>query len=187
MKQKRDEVIEIDLLHLLKVLWDKVWLIAIAMLLCGMAMFVHTRFFVTPLYKSSALMYVNNSSISLGSTSVSLADLSASKGLVDTYIVILKTRLTLNEVIERANLDYTYGQLSSMVSASAVNDTEIFRITVTGPDPVEATEIANTIADVLPDKINDILDGSSARLVDFAVGLRLSPPRILRGKRQSAC
>ena len=49
------------------------------------------------------------------------------------------------------------------------NGTEIFRVTVTGPDPEEAEKIANTIADVLPSKIADIVDGSSVRIVDYAV------------------
>ena len=169
MKTRNDEELEIDLLRLAGALWRRIWIIVIAMFACGTVAFRFARFFITPLYESSALMYVNNSSFSLGSTSVSLSDLSASKSLVDTYIVIMKTRLTLDEVIERAALDYTYEELYEMVSASSVNNTEIFRITVTGPDPVEATLIANTIADILPDKIYDIMEGSSARLVDFAV------------------
>ena len=56
-----------------------------------------------------------------------------------------------------------------MISASSVNGTEIFRITVTSPDPAEAAKIANTITEVLPEKIADIVDGSSVRTVDFAV------------------
>ena len=160
---------EIDLLSLAAALWQRAWIILIAMIIGGAAAFSYAYFMITPLYQSSALMYVNNSSISLGSTSVSLSDLSTSARLVDTYLVIIKTRLTLNEVIERADLRYSYEQLSNMITASAVNNTEIFRVTVTGPDPVEAALIANTVADVLPDKINEVMEGSSARIVDFAV------------------
>lgn len=139
------------------------------MLACGAAAFFFTYFLIVPQYKSSALMYVNNSSISVGSTTVSLSDLSASQTLVDTYIVILKTRLTLNEVIERAELDYSYEDLRDMISAASVNSTEIFEVAVTSPDPAEAERIANTIVRVLPEKISEIMDGSSVRTVDFAV------------------
>lgn len=166
--QKRDYV-EIDLFHLLRVLWHRAWAIVLAMLLCGAAAFSYTYYLVTPLYQASALMYVNNSSITVGSTSVSLSDLSASKTLVDTYIVILKTRLTLNEVIEQAELDYSYETLRDMISASPVNSTEIFEITVTSPYPAEAERVANTIAKVLPEKISEVMDGSSVRTVDYAV------------------
>ena len=44
-----------------------------------------------------------------------------------------------------------------------------FKITVTSRDPREAAKIANTIADVLPDRVADIIDGCSVRLVDGAV------------------
>lgn len=169
MESKKEDYVEIDLLRLAKALWHRAWAIVLAMILCGMAAFSYTYFLVTPLYRSSALMYVNNSSFTVGSTSVSLADLSASQTLVDTYIVILKTRLTLNEVIEQADLDCSYNTLRSMISAAPVDETEIFEITVTSPDPVQAERIANTIVKVLPEKISEIMDGSSVRTVDFAV------------------
>ena len=169
MENRKEEYMEIDLLRLMRALWHRAWAIVLAMLLCGAAAFSYTYFLVTPLYKSSALMYVNNSSITVGSTSVSLADLTASQTLVDTYIVILKTRLTLNDVIEQAELNYTYEDLRDMISASPVDSTEIFEITVTSPYPAEAEKIANTIVKVLPEKISEIMDGSSVRTVDFAV------------------
>lgn len=166
---QENEYMQIDLMRLAKALWHRAWAIILAMLLFGGAAFSYAYYMITPLYQASALMYVNNSSISVGSTSVSLADLSTSQALVQTYLVIMKTRLTLNEVIERAGLNYSYGQLSGMISAAPVNETEIFRITVTSPDPVEAELIANTIVEVLPKKIEEIMDGSSARAVDYAV------------------
>lgn len=169
MDNQRKDYMEIDLLHLMKALWRRAWAIVLAMLLFGGAAFAYTYYLVTPLYQASALMYVNNSSITVGSTSVSLSDLSASKTLVDTYIVILKTRLTLNEVIEQAELDYSYEDLRDMISASPVNSTEIFEITVTSPSPAEAEHVANTIVRVLPEKISEIMDGSSVRTVDYAV------------------
>ena len=41
-------------------------------LLCGALAFGYTFFLVTPLYKATAMMYVNNSAISVGSTKVSM-------------------------------------------------------------------------------------------------------------------
>jgi capsular polysaccharide biosynthesis protein len=56
-----------------------------------------------------------------------------------------------------------------MVSASAVDGTGVMEITVTSTDPQEAEKIANTICEVLPDRIAEIIDGSSGRIVDYAV------------------
>ena len=62
-----------------------------------------------------------------------------------------------------------------MISYSAVNDTEIFRVKVTCSNPSDACTIANTVAQVLPDKISSVVDGSSVRVVDYAVVARTSP------------
>lgn len=164
-----EKYIEIDLLRLMERMWHWAWAIVLAMAAGGALLFSYAYFIVTPMYRATALLYVNNSSISVGSTSISLSDLSASQTLVDTYLVILKSRLTLNEVIERAGLEYTYEELCEMIEAQAVDATEIFEVSVLSSDPAEAERITNTIVDVLPEKIADIVDGSSVRTVDYAV------------------
>ena len=75
------------------------------------------------------MMYVNNSALSLGSTSFSISsgELSAAQSLVETYIVILKSRLNLEAVIEKAELPYTYEELELMITAQGVNETRNFR------------------------------------------------------------
>ena len=168
---KNDDIIELDLKQLVLALWKKIWLIAIATLICGLVAFFVTKFAMTPMYSADVKIYVNNSSISLGSTSVSISssELTTAQSLVSTYIVILQSRTMLDDVIAQAELPYTTTQLSKMITASAINSTEIFQITVINPDPNMAELIANTIADVLPDKIATVVDGSSVRIVDFAI------------------
>lgn len=171
VKERDNEEVEIDLLALARALWRRAWAVILAMLIGGAAMFSYASFLITPLYQAKALMYVNNSSLSVGNTklSISQAELSAAQSLVDTYIVILNSRTTLNDVIKKAEVPYTYEQLSSMISAQAVNATEVFEVVVTDANPQEAEKIANAIADILPNKIAAIVEGSSARIVDYAI------------------
>lgn len=171
-----EKEMEIDLLELFSAILQKWWIVLISLLVGGIVAFGGTKLFVTPLYQSDILIYVNNSSISLGSASVSISsgDISAAKTLVSTYGVILNSRLTIEEVNEKAGLDYTYEELSSMITSAAVNSTEVFQVTVTDPDAEEACLIANTIAEIFPGIISEIIDGSSARVVDLAV---VSPTR----------
>ena len=170
MNNKNEEV-EINLFHIFGLLWQKVWIIVLSMILIGAILFSYSLFLITPLYKASAQMYVNNSNISIGGTSVSISssELTAAKSLLEVYVIILKTRLTLERVIEELDLKYTYEQLNNMVSANSVNGTEIFEISVSSPDPAEAEKIVNKIVEILPDRISDVVDGSSVRLVDHAV------------------
>ena len=66
-------------------------------------------------------------------------------------------------------MPYKVEELEKMKNASAVQGTGIFRVTVESGSPTEAELIANTIARVLPDRIADIVDGSSVRVVDYAI------------------
>ncbi len=168
MDKNQDEV-EIDLLHLAQVLWHHVIPIILVGVIFGSAVLAYTKVFVKPTYDSEVYLYVNSNDLSVGGTKVSLSDLSAAKSLVDTYIVILNTRTTLNEVIERSGVDYTYEELKKMISAKSVNGTEIFSVNVNSTNPQEAALLANTIAEIMPFKIAEIVDGSSVRIVDYAV------------------
>jgi capsular polysaccharide biosynthesis protein len=171
MIKKNNDSDEIDLLEVAKALLHRWWALVLAVVIFGAAAFGYTYFFIDPLYQSSTLLYVNNSDISLGATSftISNADLTAAQKLVNTYVVILKSRTALSEVIEEAGLNYSYEELKDMISAAAVNSTEVFEVVVTSKDPAEAERIANTIANVLPEKIADIVSGSDVRIVDYAV------------------
>lgn len=168
---KNNDEYTIDLLKLFKTFWKKALIIILVSLLAASMTFAITLLFITPTYKATVSMYVNNSSFSLGSTSFSFSssELSASNSLVSTYIYILKSRTTLEDVISTASLPYTYTELSEMINATAVTGTGAFDIVVTSTSPTEAELIANTIATVLPERISEIVDGSSVRIVDYAI------------------
>ena len=157
----------IDLRRIFKAILRKLWAVALAAVVFAAATFLGTFYLVKPQYRASALFYVNSDTLSVGS--INVGSLSAAKSLVDSYIVILKSRESLNAVIDYAELDYTYGQLNGMVSASAVNNTEIFRVNVVSNNPAEAEKIANAIAYILPKRISGIIEGTTAKIVDYAV------------------
>lgn len=169
--EKKQGYVEIDLFHIFQILLQRIWILVASAVGGALIAFIIATVFVTPKYESKVMLYVNNSSFNVGnaSFSISSSDLTAAQSLVDTYIVILNTRTTLNEVIEETGIDKDYTELKNMISASAENNTEIFGVTVTSDDPAEAKLIANTIAKVLPDKVESIVDGASMRIVDYAV------------------
>ena len=162
---------EVDFKRVFGAVWKRGWLVALVAIVMAVLMFLTTFFLITPKYESSAMFYVNNSSLSIGDTAlnVSTGDISASKALVESYIVILKTRSSLNDVIDYAGVDLTYEELEEMIDAAAVNSTEIFRVTVTSTDPEEAEKIASAISYILPKRIATIIEGTSAKVVDTAV------------------
>lgn len=170
-KTIHNDEIEIDLQRLIGALLNKAWLIGLVAIVCAVVTFLGTFFFITPEYQSAAMFYVNNNSVSLGEASLSItsSDISASKSLVNSYIVILNTRESLTDVIDYAGVDRTYAQLKKMITAEAVDATEIFQVVVTSTDPQEAEKIADAIAYILPKRISSIIEGTSAKVVDSAV------------------
>ena len=113
IKIKKNETMSVDLSRIFQALLQHGLLIALVSAFATLVVFLGTLFFVTPKYKSAAMFYVNNNNLSLGDTSVSISsgDLSTSRNLVDSYIVILNTRETLVDVIDYAGVPYTYKEL----------------------------------------------------------------------------
>lgn len=168
---RNNEEYEIDLLKLFGKLWSKALVIILIALLFATAAFAVTLLFITPTYEASVSFYVNNSSFSLGSTSfsISASELSASNSLVNTYVYILESRTTLEDVITKSGVPYNYIELGKMLKATPYQSTAAFDVTVTSTSPTEAELIANTIAVVLPERITEIVDGSNVRIVDYAI------------------
>ena len=112
----------IDLLRIAKILWRRIWLLILAAVLSGGIGLAVSAFLITPTYSSSIMLYVNNSSFSLGNTSFSISpsEINAAQSLVKTYGVILDNRTTLERIIEKANVPYTYEELSDMIYAASL-------------------------------------------------------------------
>ena len=167
-KKRAQRTEEIDLLELFKYLWKHIGVIIALVLICGFLAVMITVLFIKPTYESYVQIYVNNTSNAQNSGYISSGDITAAKSLVSTYSVILKSDTTLKDVAARLNDSYTTEELSRMITANAVNNTEIFRVTVRSTVPQTSQLIANTIASVLPGRISEVVDGSSVRIVDYA-------------------
>lgn len=184
MQEKNNkEYYTIDVLHIVKSLWRNVWLIAICGFLSAAIGFSIATFAIAPTYSSSIMLYVNNSSFSLGNTSfsISASEITAAQSLVKTYGEILNNRTTLERVAEKAKVPYSAEELSEMIVSLPSNETEIMKVTVTTENPYESAKIANCIAEVLPVRISEIIDGASMEVVDSAaVDLEKIAPSITK-------
>jgi capsular polysaccharide biosynthesis protein len=166
VNEKREQF-EIDLKRVLLVLWSRAWIILLAAVLAGSLALGYAWFFIAPTYSASVQIYVNNN---YGDAEgISSAQLTAAQDLAYTYMVILESRKVLDDVAKQTDLGYTTGQIKSMIKSEALNGTEVFQVTVTNTNYKHAAAIANGIAEVLPDKISAVVDGSSVRVVDYAV------------------
>ncbi len=156
----------ISLLDIWRLIRRRWILILAAGVLCGAAVGLFTFFFIEPVYEAKVSMYVYNQERE--NSAVTTSELSASKSLVDTYIVILKSNTVLDSVIKALGLSYTAKELGDMISASAMNNTEAFEVTVRNTDPELAQKIANSIADEAPREIIRVVKAGSVEVIDHA-------------------
>ena len=166
-QSETNEEMNLDLLRFLHILLRKIWVVILIGILSGIIGFSYSKFMITPQYSSEIMLYVNNTPISVENAEVKIssADLTAAQSLAKTYIVLLENRTTIEQVIEKANLPYTYEQILHMIHAAPVDDTEVFSVKVTCDDPYEAEKIVNTIAEVLPERVHKIVEGASMEVV----------------------
>lgn len=162
---------QIDILKLLDALRRNILIVFLSAVLCSGAVFGYTYFRVAPQYSATVSFYVNTSSTqSLASSLLSTSSTAVSTGrLVDTYLYILKSRETLEEVCDESGLDITYGWLRNKISTTVVENVTGFKVTVQCSNPAMAEKLANTIAVVLPNRISDIVDGTTTKIVDHAI------------------
>lgn len=162
-----NETVEFDLRELVKTVAKRIWIVVLCAVIVGMSVLVYTINFVTPQYQANVTIYVNNNSTG-GETYISSSDLAVALRLVTTYVNIIQSNSVLEKVIDEAGLLLSADQVRSMISAEVVGETEMFKVTVTTPNPQMSADLANAIAKVAPDEISTIIEGSSAKIIDYA-------------------
>ena len=160
---------KIDLKSLLDLLLSKAKWIALAGVLFGVAAYFYSVYMITPLYTVDVSIYVNNKkSLNLTAEQARQEDITTSQNLVPTYISILRSRTTLTNVIAASGVSYSTNALRNMISTSIEANTGIFKVYLKNPDPKTAVLLANTVARIAMDEIPDYVEGTSARVIDYA-------------------
>lgn len=166
----QEEEDTISITRLLQAVWKRIlWVIA-AVVIAVAASAIITQFFITPQYQASCWLFVNtfSSDSSYTQNQISATQLQAATQLANTYIQMLRSETVLNDVSGELGGAYSPQQLSQMISASAITDTQILVITVTHPDPEQAAQIANAVAQVAPASIQSFVEGSSVTVPQYA-------------------
>ena len=171
MDQSRENIIEdsqdeIDIGELLRFLKTK-WIVIVGVFLIGViGAGVGTKCLITPKYTAVSKLYVVCAS---GKNIVNLDDLRLGTTLSSDYTELLKTRPICNEIISDLGLDYTVGQLKSMISIVPIEDTRLLTVSVVSADPEEAKNIANTLADKAVTYLPKLMGISAPNIAEEAI------------------
>ena len=171
--------IEIDILYLLKKLWQKKVLIIFSALLFGLVALVFSAFVVKPTYTSSTRIYVANQTA--GTNNLTAQDLQAGSYLVNDYMEIIISDSDLSDVINREGLTMAEGDLRGMIRVSIPNDTRIITISVNSKDPQDAQQLANSVREIAAEKIKVVTKVEDVTTIEEAkVPTSPSSPNIKR-------
>lgn len=165
---EKEPGVELNFQELLVAYLRRWKLIAVCVILAASIALGLTLFFVTPTYRASIKVYVNNRTIVEGSDYTSSSDLSASIYLVKGYMVVAESDTMVEKVAEELNGEYSVASLKQAINTEKVEDTVMFYLYVTLPDPGEAARVANAFAEVLPKETPNIIHGTSVKVVDTA-------------------
>lgn len=160
-----------DLPELIHILLNKLWLILLVSVIGLLLAFGYTKVLVTPQYSSSVEFYVSSNQNTANQATLN-TDLTAASKLVTIYTEILKSDTVLENVISSVkDFDLTEmkpAELRKMLTISSVSDTGIMQVKVASADPNLSASIANTIAQVAPDRIIQITKAGYVETVDEA-------------------
>lgn len=161
------EEIELDLRELLYVLVRRIRLLVILPLVAGTAAWLFSSYMVAPVYQASTTLWVIQEG---GAGQISYNDLLLNRNLTKTYAEMARSRTVLQSVIDDLHLaGVVVEDLQDRVSASAVKDTEIIRLSVKDTDPVRAAQMANAVAASFQEQIRSFMKVENVAVVDTAV------------------
>ena len=155
---------EIDLKELFEFIKSKISLLLIITISVCLIGCIYGLLLQKPMYKSSTTVFM------VGKDSgITQSDVNLNKNLISTFAEIVKSRRVLSQVIEELKLDISYGTLTGQISVSALNNTEIIKITVSNKDAAKAKEIANSTANYFVKEVSDLYKLNNISVLDEAI------------------
>lgn len=161
----QNEEIEIDLREIMMLIWHHIVAVVIVTVAGGLAAGLVSAYALTPMYTSTAQMYILANTDSI----VSLSDLQLGSSLANDYEELIKSRPVAEQVLKNLDLDVTYGSLLGSLSVTNKTNTRIIQLQVTYPDPVAAKEIANEFVSVAQKQISQIMRMDEPTVVEEAI------------------
>ncbi|WP_283749868.1 YveK family protein [Bacillus cereus] len=131
-------------------------------------------FFMTPIYQSSTQILVNQKKQE--GTALQIGEVQTNIQLTNTYKVIIKSPVILEQVKEKLNLNTTVQALTGKINVMNEKDSQVIAVMAEDKDPKLARDIANATADVFKDEVAKIMNVDNVTVLSKAeVGENQSP------------
>ncbi|AMC92678.1 hypothetical protein AOC36_01320 [Erysipelothrix larvae] len=162
IKMNQEE--EISIVDLLGVIRSKLVQIAIVGVAFALFAYIFSVFFINPVYESNAVLIVTNRKDS-GGSSITNDEITSAKNLASVYSIIIKSNNVMGNVVNNLSLDITPESLAKKVTVSAVDSTQVIRVSVRDTDKKAALRYTQEIVNVAPDIIVELVGAGSVGVV----------------------
>ena len=154
MDNQEKDLIQLDIMLLLRRIWEKKVLVVLVTLLFTAASLAYSIFLVTPKYSSTTKVYVVNQK--KDDKAITTQDVQLGSLLVKDYKEIILSNKVMEDSAEKSGTGIAAKELAKKVSVDAPKDTRIISITVQDKDPQVASDLANTVKEVSADQIKEV-------------------------------
>lgn len=155
MDNQEKDLIQLDIMLLLRRIWEKKVLIVLVTLLFTVASLAVSIFVITPQYSSTTKVYVVNQTKD-EKKAITTQDVQLGSLLVKDYREIILSNKVMEDAAEKSGTGLTAKELAKKVSVEAPKDTRIISITVQDKDPQVASDLANTVKEISADQIKEV-------------------------------
>lgn len=154
MVNETKDTIIIDFTGIFKALIKRCWIVVLCIILgAGIGIGYSQTIRVTPLYKSTAKLYVTGSY----TATLSLTSINAGQAILTSYYNILESRPVLNEVMDNLGINLPYYTLRDCISKNSISGTCMITLGLSYPDPEWAQAILNELIEVSSEYAYEIM------------------------------
>ncbi|HFV2809147.1 TPA: YveK family protein, partial [Streptococcus agalactiae] len=123
-------------------------------------------FFMTPIYQSSTQILVNQKKQE--GAMIQAGEVQTNIQLTNTYKVIIKSPVILDQVNEKLKLNMTAQALTGKINVANEKDSQVISVTAEDKDPKLARDIANATADVFKGEVAKIMNVDNVTVLSKA-------------------
>ncbi|WP_243525222.1 Wzz/FepE/Etk N-terminal domain-containing protein [Bacillus pseudomycoides] len=123
-------------------------------------------YFITPIYQTSTQILVNQKK--QDEKIIQYNEVQTNVQLTNTYKVIVKSPVILDQVKEKLKLDMPTGALNNKINVANEKDSQVIALTVQDKDAKLARDIANTTAEVFKSEIAKIMSVDNVTILSKA-------------------
>lgn len=152
-----------ELFHILKKRLAMILVIAFG---AAMVSAIISFFIMIPIYESSTQILVNQKKQE--GTAIQFNEVQTNIQLTNTYKVIIKSPVILEQVKEKLHLEETVQKLNKKIEVANEKDSQVVVVTVQDKNPKVARDIANTTAEVFQSEVAKIMSVDNVTVLSKA-------------------